>query len=63
MAREVTLYTYKNKKGEERMGCLMSYAFAMRIASGDRDAIDYVQTQITNRVEIEEAKAVEEDDA
>ena len=57
MARELTLSVYTNKKGEERLAIQMSYAFAMRVATDDLEALDKIRHDIKRRVELVESKA------
>lgn len=57
MARELTISVYTNKKGEPRLSLMMSYAFAMRVATDDLDALDKIRHDIKRRIELVESRA------
>lgn len=50
----VTTTTYRNAKGDERVAAQMSRDIAMRIAIGDKDAIEMLTDAIALRIEREE---------
>lgn len=54
--REITVSVYYNKNEEHRLSLQMSYAFAMRIATDDAEALDLVRAAITKRVELVESR-------
>lgn len=60
MGRPMTS-VYYNKKGEHRVGVNFDYALALRIATGDLEALDEVARSIRIRVENIEKAAKEKD--
>lgn len=54
---------YTNKKGDRRIGVQFDYGLALRIATGDLEALDEVKRAITAKVESVERKAAEESGA
>jgi len=56
MGRTSASRPYTNKKGQQRISILMDYSLALRIATGDRDALAEVQATVQRAVEINEAK-------
>ena len=56
----ITLQTYTNKKGEQRIGMQFAYSLGLKIATGNREAIDKLIDAITARVEREETKTEDE---
>lgn len=54
--RELTISVYYNKNEEHRLAIQMSYAFAMRIATDDAEALDQVRAAIAKRVELVESR-------
>jgi len=59
MARTSTTRPYTNKKGVLRISVLLDYALALRIATGDLEALEEVRKSLTRAVEINERKANE----
>ncbi len=56
MGRTSASRPYTNKKGQQRISVLMDYALALRIATGDREALAEVEQTVKRAVEINEAK-------
>ena len=57
MARTSATRPYTNKKGVLRISVLMDYALALRIATGDLEALDEIAKTLTRAVEISERKS------
>lgn len=53
----VTTTTYRNGKGKERLATQMSRDLALKIAIGDKDAIELLTDAIAARIEREEGIA------
>lgn len=56
----VTLSTYTNKKGSERLAIQMARSLALKIAVGDQNAIDKLTDAVSTRITAEEQRIEDE---
>lgn len=56
----VTLSTYTNKKGDERVGAQFARSLGLKIAVGDQNAIDKLTDAISTRITREETTTEDE---
>jgi hypothetical protein len=54
MPRDVTIATYVNKKGEDRVNIMVPRVFAIRLALGDEEALAKLIGSLSNRLERQE---------